>query len=128
VALALDILSWALLVTGGLFCMLGGIGLLRLPDFFSRTHAGGLTDTFGAPCILIGLALQAGDPLVVIKLGLILIFLFFTSPTSSYALGRAAITHGLTPVLHEGEFDDSLREGPIAPDGTAEPLEDEPSV
>ena len=45
---ALDVLSWILLLGGGAFAVVGGIGLLRLPDMFSRMHGAGITDTLGA--------------------------------------------------------------------------------
>ena len=109
-------LSLILLVAGGLFCVVGGLGLIRLPDFYTRTHAGGLTDTLGAALILVGLMLQTQDLLIIMKLMFILLFLFFTSPTSAHALARAAFTHGLKPILHDQSFDESLREGDIPTD------------
>ena len=42
-----DTLSWGLLLIGGLFCVLSGIGLFRMPDLFTRSHAAGMTDTVG---------------------------------------------------------------------------------
>ena len=63
-----DLLSWFFLLGGARFCVVGGVGLLRLPDFFTRCHGAGITDTMGAGMILIGLMMQAGDPLVVGKL------------------------------------------------------------
>ena len=108
-ALAVDLLSWALLVAGGLFVMVGGVGVLRLPDLYSRLHAAGITDTLGAALILVGLMVQAGFTLITAKLLLILIFLWLTSPTSSYALANSALFAGLKPLLHraadEGEPD-----------------------
>ena len=56
--LALDIVSWVLLVSGGIFCVIGGIGILRLPDFYTRTHGASLTDTLGASLMLAGLGVQ----------------------------------------------------------------------
>ena len=109
----LDILSWILLTSGGFFCVVGGLGLVRLPDFYTRTHAGGLTDTLGAGLILLGLMLQAGTLMVVGKLLFVVVFLFFTSPTSVHSLARAAFTHGLAPVLDGDPFDESLREGDL---------------
>lgn len=113
--IVLHLLSWSCLLAGGFFCVVGGIGLLRLPDFYSRTHAAGLTDTLGAGLILIGLTLQSLEYhwLVVVKLLLILVFLFFTSPTASHALVRAAFTRGLEPELHGQEFDEKLLEGEL---------------
>ena len=58
--IAMDIMSWILLMAGSLFAVVGGIGLLRLRDFFSRMHAGGMTDTMGAGLILTGLMFQTG--------------------------------------------------------------------
>ncbi len=97
--LLLDILSWILLVAGSTFLVIGGIGLIRLPDLYARMHAVGIIDTLGAALLLIGLALQAGLTLVTIKLFLILLFLLFTCPTATYALANAAYRSGLQPLL-----------------------------
>jgi multicomponent Na+:H+ antiporter subunit G len=97
-AIALTVLSWVCLMTGAAFAVIGGIGLLRLPDFYSRMHAGGITDTLGAALILLGLSLQAGLSLITVKLLLILIFSLMASPTSGYALAKSARTHGLEPL------------------------------
>jgi multicomponent Na+:H+ antiporter subunit G len=94
-----DIASWVLLVSGGVFCLIGGLGLLRLPDVYARMHAAGITDTLGAGLILAGLMLQGGLTLVTVKLFLILMFLLYTSPTSTYALANAAYRRGLAPLL-----------------------------
>ncbi|MFQ5984244.1 MAG: monovalent cation/H(+) antiporter subunit G [Alphaproteobacteria bacterium] len=96
-SVALDVLSWVLLGAGSLFVVTSGIGLLRMPDVFSRLHPSGLTDTMGAGLVLTGLMLQAGWSLVTMKLLLILLFLFFTSPTATHALAHAALLGGLTP-------------------------------
>jgi len=98
-SVALDIASWLLLVAGGLFCIVGGVGLLRLPDFYTRVHAASVTDTLGVFLILLGLALQAGWTLVTVKLGIIALLIFFTSPAATHALARAALGHGLEPML-----------------------------
>ena len=93
----IDILSWALILTGGAFGIIGGIGLLRLPDFFSRIHAASITDSMCAPCIIAGLMLQSGLTLVTVKLAFLIVFLFLTSPTASHALAKAALHGGLEP-------------------------------
>ena len=85
----------ALIIIGCLFCLLGGIGILRLPDFYTRTHAASLTDTFGAGMILAGLMFQAGWTLVLVKLIMIQVFILLTSPTASHALAKAAFAMGL---------------------------------
>lgn len=84
-------LSWILLLTGGVFGVIGGLGLLRFPDFYTRLHAAGVTETLCAILIVLGLILQAGFSLLTIKLILILLFLLFTAPTASHALARAAM-------------------------------------
>ncbi len=90
-----DAASWILLVSGAALCVTGGIGLHRMPDFYSRTHAGGLTDTLGATLILVGLALQAGLTLISVKLLMIVFLLHLTSPTATHALVKAAYSRGL---------------------------------
>ena len=91
----LDVLSWIALMSGVAFCVLGAVGLLRMPDFWARTHAAGLTDTLGAGLILVGLMFQAGISLVTIKLLMILGFLYVASPTAGHALFRAAHARGV---------------------------------
>ncbi|MCU7930176.1 MAG: monovalent cation/H(+) antiporter subunit G [Candidatus Thiodiazotropha sp. (ex Codakia rugifera)] len=95
----IDILSWILLLGGGLLGIIGGIGMHWFPDVYSRQHAAGTTDTLCAMLILLGLALQAGFSLVTFKLALIFIFLLFTNPTASHALANAAMQGGLRPQL-----------------------------
>jgi len=82
--------SYALLITGSFLSLTFAIGLLRFPDFYTRMHAAGVSDTLCAALIVLGLVLQAGISLVTLKLLFILLFLWFTSPTASYALARAA--------------------------------------
>ena len=100
-SLLVDLASWACLVGGGCFCIIGTIGLNRMPDFFTRVHAAGVTDTVGAGLILLGLMLQAGWTLIMVKLLFIGAMLFLTSPTAAHALTRAALARGMKPLLHE---------------------------
>ena len=99
----LDVASAVMLGLGSIFAVIGAIGVVRLPDFYTRMHGAGITDTMGAGLILLGLMLQAGFTLIAAKLVLILVFLFFTSPTSSHALAKAAFGSGLKPKLHDGD-------------------------
>ena len=101
-----EILSWVFLPTGSFFVIVSGIGLLRLPDFYTRTHAGGITDTFGAGLILVGLMFQTEQTLVIIKLLLVMVFLLLTSPIAGHALAKAAYLRGLKPwTKEEGDND-----------------------
>lgn len=95
--LLVDILSWILVVSGSIWIVLGAIGLLRFPDFYTRLHPAGLTDTMGAVLLLLGLMLQGGWSLVTFKLLLIALLLLVTSPTSGHATARAALAAGLQP-------------------------------
>lgn len=95
--LVVDVLSWLAIGSGVLFLLAGGIGLVRMPDFYTRCHAAGVTDTGATLLIIVGLMLQAGLTLVTVKLALILVFLFFTSPTATHALAHAAYTGGMRP-------------------------------
>lgn len=94
-----EVLSWVFIITGSTFVIIGGIGLLRLPDFYSRIHAAGITDTMGSWLILIGLMFQAGWTLVTAKLVFLLFFLVATSPLASHALAKAAFLRDLAPML-----------------------------
>lgn len=95
--IAIDIVSWIMLTTGGVFVFIGGLGALRMPNLYTRMHAASLTDTMAAVLILGGIMLQAGMTLATIKLAAILLFLLLTSPTASNALASAAILSGLQP-------------------------------
>jgi multicomponent Na+:H+ antiporter subunit G len=98
-SVAIGLASWVLLVAGGLFCIVSAVGLLRMPDFYTRMHAASVTETLGAGCILLGLVLQAGWTLVSLKLVVIGLLIFFTSPAATHALARAALGRGLEPLL-----------------------------
>ena len=91
--------SWICFVAGGLFCVTGALGLVRMPDFYTRMHAAGITDTVGAGLILLGLVLQAGFTLIAVKLLMIGLLIFFTSPTATHALAKAAYARGVKPLL-----------------------------
>ena len=93
----IHVLSAGLLLTGAGFAVIGGIGLVRFPDLYTRLHAGGIADTIAPLLIVAGLILQSGISLLTIKLLLILLFLLFTTPTASHATVRAAISAGIKP-------------------------------
>ncbi len=91
----LVIASGALLVLGSVFCVIGALGLLRMPDFYTRTHPATIIDTLGAGLILVGLALHSGASLVTVKLVIVLVFILISSPTAAHALVKAAYAHGV---------------------------------
>ncbi|MDX1393008.1 MAG: monovalent cation/H(+) antiporter subunit G [Gemmatimonadota bacterium] len=96
-----DLIGMVFVLSGALFAIVGAIGLLRLPDFYSRIHGAGITDTLGAGLVLTGLMLYAGPSLAAVKLVMILLFLWITGPTATHALAKAALASGLTPRLAE---------------------------
>jgi len=94
-------LAMPLLLLGLLFILLGVVGILRLPDFYTRLHAMGKCDTLGVALVLIALALYTGLTLSSAKLLLIAVFIGLANPTATHALGRAALKAGLTPWTRE---------------------------
>ena len=96
-ALLLDLISLALLIGGVFLGISGAVGVIRFPDFYTRLHAAGVTDTLSAGMILSALMVQAGFTLISVKLLFILLFLWYTSPVASHALARAAVHTGARP-------------------------------
>jgi multicomponent Na+:H+ antiporter subunit G len=101
-AIIIDGASWALILAGSFFIIAGAIGMLRLPDLFTRIHAASLIETLGAGFLFAGLMLQAGFTQVTLKLLFILLLFFFTGPVITHALSQAALNHGdVDPELTE---------------------------
>ena len=96
-----EIIGSVMIAAGSLFLLTGALGLLRLPEFFSRTHAASLTDTAAAGLILLGLLGFTDTFATGIRLILILVFLLFASPTASHALAQAAVRDGLRPMTSD---------------------------
>lgn len=95
--LIIDVIAWVLIVTGGVFVIIGALGSVRFPDFWSRLHAASVTDSGGVVLLLIGMGLHSGFNLITFKLFLIGAFLFITGPTSTHAVANAALVSGLKP-------------------------------
>ena len=96
---AIDLLSALCLAGGAFFSLVGGIGLVRMPDFYTRMHAASVTDTLGAGLILTGLMLQAGWTLIAAKLAMVGLLTLLANPTATHALAKAAMLSGLKPRL-----------------------------
>ena len=86
----MNVSSGLFLLIGSFLCLTGGLGILRFPDFYTRMHAVGITDTLATAMILIGLILHNPDFMVDVKLVIILFMTIFISPTASHALANAA--------------------------------------
>ncbi len=95
----MEMSSSLFLLIGSFLCISGGVGILRFPDFYTRLHAVGVTDTLATAMILIGLMLQHPEGLVVVKLLIVLLMTLFINPTASHALAQAAMHNELMPKL-----------------------------
>jgi multicomponent Na+:H+ antiporter subunit G len=104
-ATIIDIASWGLFIGGSAFLIIGAIGLIRLPDMFSRIHGAGIIDTMGVMMLFAGMILQAGLTLVSVKIIIIILFLMFTLPTATHALARTAIEAGMIPLSDDDDTD-----------------------
>ena len=102
--MSLQDLVAAVFIAGGLFFFLvGGVGIVRFPDFFSRMHPAGKGDTLGATLLVLGLAIHQGFDLLSLKLLLVEAFVLLANPAATHAVGRAAWRAGLAPWVHPGE-------------------------
>ncbi len=110
-----DAVSWVFIVLGCFFILVGTIGLLRMPDVYTRMHSASIIDTLGATLLIIGFIIQAGFTLVSLKLWFVLALFFFFGPVASHALAQAALYAGIDPVLSE---DRRNRELPAAGDNS----------
>ena len=89
------IIAGIFLAFGCFFIVVASIGIIRFPDFYSRMHPAGKTDTLGQALILIGLMIYEGFSMVSVKLLIIIIFIFIANPTATHAIANAAQVVGL---------------------------------
>ncbi len=86
-----------LAASGVFFSLVAAIGLVRLPDLFTRAHSASKTETLGAVLALLAVALAFGNRLSTVKVVFLLFFMFLTNPTAAHAIVRAATEQGITP-------------------------------
>jgi multicomponent Na+:H+ antiporter subunit G len=101
VSLVLDLLSWAAILLGSFFTLVGALGLVRMPDVFTRMHAASVTDTVGAGLLIFGMMLQAGVSLTALKLLILVALFFFTGPVVTHALAQTCLHEKIRPLLAE---------------------------
>lgn len=89
--------SFFLLLVGCFFILVSSIGLIRFPDFYSRIHPAGQSDTIGQGLVLLGLLIYEGVSFDTIKLLIIIVFVFIVNPTATHALAKAAYLAGVKP-------------------------------
>jgi multicomponent Na+:H+ antiporter subunit G len=113
VADALAWIGWSLTLLGALACIVGAIGVLRFPDFYTRIHAASVTDTAGASLMLFGMVLLSDTWMTGVKLGIVWVLVMVTSPAAAHALANAARSSGLKPQLSGFRFErGERRSGP----------------
>lgn len=99
----MSIIALILIFAGLLFFVVGTIGILRFPDFFTRAHAAGKCDSLAAILVFFGIAFynltdfSLASVLVSIKILFIAAFVFLANPTATHALTEAALLRGVTP-------------------------------
>ena len=103
--LLIQYLSIIFLFLGSTIILIGSLGLLRLPDVFSRIHAVGMIDTAGIGFLILGMLLHSGFSNASIKLIILGVVLFFTSPISGHAVAISAKQNDLKPVLNKSPIE-----------------------
>ena len=93
----MEILAIIFIVAGLFFLIIAAIGMIRLPDVFSRSHAVSLADSVGAFLMLIGVALHEGLGKNTLKILVVLALLFILNPVIAHATVRAALRSGVKP-------------------------------
>jgi len=93
----LEVVAAVLVATGTFFGFVAMVGLLRLPDLYSRLHSASKSDTLGSVLSLAGIAVVLGISTESMKLVFLLVFLFVTSPTAAHAIARAAKEQEVEP-------------------------------
>lgn len=104
--LAQTVVAIILMAGGAFFLTVSSLGLLRLPDFYTRAHAVGKSETLGAILTLSGLAVYNGWELSTFKILFILLFVLIANPTATHAVSRAALRMGLQPWTRKKKPDD----------------------
>ena len=91
------------ILAGAFFMLTAALGLVRMPDFFTRLHPAGIADSLGGPLLLVGIAIKYGFSLFSGKIILLILFMLITNPTACHALSKAAVYGGLKPLVKRGK-------------------------
>ncbi|MXV63843.1 Na+/H+ antiporter subunit G [Natronorubrum sp. JWXQ-INN-674] len=95
-----------LIVFGLFFTFVSAMGVLRLPDIYSRAHTASQTDTLGAGLALAAVALALGWQQATVYTVLLLFFVFITNPTAAHAIARSAAESGIEPWTKDSESEE----------------------
>ncbi len=91
-----EIIIAVLIVSGGFFCFVAGLGVLRLPDVLMRMHASTKAGTLGSGLILAAVAVYFADTATITRAVATILFLLMTAPVAAHMIGRAAFRSGIT--------------------------------
>lgn len=97
---AMQIIEWAALLFGVLLCALAGVGILRMPDVYTRMQASTKAGTLGIVMIVVAVGVHFGGGVIALQAGLVIAFLFLTAPIASHLISRAAYVLGVAPWEH----------------------------
>ena len=103
--------SWAFIAAGSIFLVIGAIGMLRMPDVYTRMHAASVADMLGAGLLIVGMILQAGFTLLTLKLIFLLALFVFTGPVVTHALAQAALHEDIDPILADDRSNRQVANG-----------------
>ena len=119
----LSYVAGALIVVGALFALVASIGLLRLPDLYTRMHAASKAGTLGSCVMLIALAVHAQDPAIAARALAGVVFFLLTVPISSHLLAKAAHSagYGLWEKSRQDDLKSALDAGPATASDTSLP-------
>ncbi len=92
-----EIIAALLILTGGSFMFVSALGVIRLPDFYTRLHASSIGETFGLVLAGVGMVIHQGVNLTSAKILLIIVALFLVNPIGTHLIGKAAIRAGEEP-------------------------------
>lgn len=94
----LEFISVAAFIIGGFFILTSALGIMRMPDFYTRLHPAGMNDSLGIVLVLVGLLCHIEIGLVSFKIVLLIVFSLITSSTACHALAKAALISGRRPL------------------------------
>ncbi len=94
----LSYFGYGCFLLGSFFMVTSGVGILRMPDFFSRLHPAGISDSIGLPLILLGILFNTEFGLITAKIVFIIVFSMLTSSTACHALSKSAWLSGQEPL------------------------------
>lgn len=115
-----DLIVGVLIMLGGGFAAIAGLGLLRLPDVLIRMHASTKAGTLGVGLIVLGVSVHFATSLVLTKALLIIVFLLLTAPVGAHLIGRAAYRRGI-PLWDKTIYDDAAMTSANVVKSAAEP-------